>query len=372
MRFLGPLSLLAIACFLLDSLSRFSSHHLLIGLSVPRCASLLKTLSSGSDGEGGCGGGGGVSAIRCSRQVFAAVALVLVARLGLRASPFGLGGKEIVRFLCEFKRKASELGGAAKVSRNRVDLKVLETFDSPKWNGSVTGEALVRGIAGEANKLVEEDDEEEEEDRECSCPEDEVFDVLALRKMVKIERRRAMAASMELEKERMAAASAADEAMSLILRLQSEKSSIEMRANQDRRLAEQKQQYDWEVIESLRWTAASHESRRRALEDQLRSCRRRLRASSEGSSGDGEGESCSGGGSEESVGDAVTRYREEEEEEEASSLHDEQRPGREGSRLRLALLGKRSGPSLTALIFPFLHLQCCLRESLSVVDDGWG
>ncbi|XP_056163292.1 uncharacterized protein LOC115679611 [Syzygium oleosum] len=325
MRFLGPLSLLAIACFLLDSLSRFSSHHLLIGLSEPRCASLLKSLSSGSDGEG-CGGGGGgvVSAIRCSRQVLAAVALVLVARLGLRVSPFGLGSKEIVRFLCEFKRKASELGGADKVSRNRVDLKVLETFDSPKWNGSVTGEALVRGIAGKANKLVEEDDEEEEEeDRECSCPEDEVFDVLALRKMVKIERRRAMAASMELEKERMAAASAADEAMSLIMRLQSEKSSIEMRANQDRRLAEQKQQYDWEVIESLRWTAASHESRRRALEDRLRSCGRRLRASSDGSSGGGEGESCSGGGSEESVGDAVTRYGEGEEEEEDTTLDDD-------------------------------------------------
>ncbi|KAF8044130.1 hypothetical protein BT93_A2191 [Corymbia citriodora subsp. variegata] len=147
--------------------------------------------------------------------------------------------------------------------------------------------------------------------------------------MVKIERRRAIAASKELEKERIAAASATDEAMSLILRLQSQKSVIEMRANQERRLAEQKQQYDWEVIESLRRMAASHESRRRALEDRLRTWRRksRMRGSSERSSGV-EGEDCfvgGGGGSEESDGDAVTSYgeEEEEEEEEARGLDDD-------------------------------------------------
>ncbi|XP_010029982.2 probable myosin-binding protein 5 [Eucalyptus grandis] len=276
-------------------------------------ASLLKLLSGGSVGGGG--GEDGVSAIQqCSRQVLAAVALVLIARLGLKALP--------------------KLGDSDEVSRNRVDLKALKALDSPESHESVTGKALVRGSAGKANKLVEEEDEEaeeeEEEDRECSCLEDEVFDVLALRKMVKIERRRAIAATKELEKERIAAASAADEAMSLILRLQSEKSAIEMTANQDRRLAEQKQQYDWEVIESLRRMVASQESRRRALEERLRSCRRRLRrtrASSEGSSGV-EGEGCFGGGggggsaSEESVGGAVTSSGEEEEEEEGKSLDD--------------------------------------------------
>lgn len=309
MRLLGPLSLLVTACFLLDLLKRFS-HLLLIRLSASQWASLLKLLSGGSVG----GGEDGVSAIQqCSRQVLAAVALVLIARLGLKALP--------------------KLGDSDEVSRNRVDLKALKALDSPESHESVTGKALVRGSAGKANKLVEEEDEEaeeEEEDRECSCLEDEVFDVLALRKMVKIERRRAIAATKELEKERIAAASAADEAMSLILRLQSEKSAIEMTANQDRRLAEQKQQYDWEVIESLRRMVASQESRRRALEERLRSCRRRLRrtrASSEGSSGV-EGEGCFGGGggggsaSEESVGGAVTSSGEEEEEEEGKSLDD--------------------------------------------------
>ncbi|KAI3439243.1 uncharacterized protein J3R85_004964 [Psidium guajava] len=309
MQFLGPLSLLVIACFLLDLFKRFC--HLLIGLSVSQCASLLKLLSSGRDGEDG------VSAIQCSRRVFTAVALLLIARLGLKALRLGLRSKEIVPFLCEFKRKANELGDSDEVPRNR----------SPKLNGSVTGKALGRGIAGKAKEVVEEDDEGEE-DRECSCPEDEAFDVLALRKMVKMERRRAIAASVELEKERIAAASAADEAMSLILRLQSEKSSIEMTANQDRRLAEQKQQYDWEVIESLRWMAAHHESRRMALEGRLRSCRRRLRMreGSDGGSSGVEGESCFGGGSEESVGDAVATRNgdgDEEEEEEATSVDDD-------------------------------------------------
>ncbi|KAL3724003.1 hypothetical protein ACJRO7_036081 [Eucalyptus globulus] len=317
MRLLGPLSLLVTACFLLDLLKRFS-HLLLIRLSASQWASLLKLLSGGSVGGGG--GEDGVSAIQqCSRQVLAVVALVLIARLGFKALP--------------------KLGDSDEVSRNRVDLKALKALkalDSPESHGSVTGKALVRGSAGKANKLVEEEDEEEEEeeeeeDRECSCLEDEVFDVLALRKMVKIERRRAIAATKELEKERIAAASAADEAMSLILRLQSEKSAIEMTANQDRRLAEQKQQYDWEVIESLRRMVASQESRRRALEERLRSCRRRLRrtqASSEGSSGV-EGEGCFGGGGggsamEESVGGAVTSSgdEEEEEEEEGKSLDD--------------------------------------------------
>ncbi|KAF5731900.1 hypothetical protein HS088_TW18G00586 [Tripterygium wilfordii] len=60
-----------------------------------------------------------------------------------------------------------------------------------------------------------------DEEKEC-CGEDEVFDVMTLREMVKKERERANSACGELEKERMAASSAAREAMAMILRLQSE------------------------------------------------------------------------------------------------------------------------------------------------------
>ncbi|KAL9231924.1 hypothetical protein vseg_007082 [Gypsophila vaccaria] len=107
--------------------------------------------------------------------------------------------------------------------------------------------------------------------------EDEVFDVMSLRKMVKAERRKANAAQVELEKERMAASSSVDEAMAMILRLQSEKSVLQIRANQLERVAQEKQSHDLDVIESLQWIIMKHESERSLLEEQLRLCREKLR-----------------------------------------------------------------------------------------------
>ncbi|XP_047160987.1 probable myosin-binding protein 5 [Vigna umbellata] len=107
--------------------------------------------------------------------------------------------------------------------------------------------------------------------------EDEVFDVMSLRRMVKSERQRFNAACAEIEKERGAAASAAEEAMAMILRLQSEKSAVEIQATQFRRMVEQKQEYDLEVIESLQWTVEQVESQKNLLERQLGVLRERLR-----------------------------------------------------------------------------------------------
>ncbi|XWS63067.1 hypothetical protein CRYUN_Cryun06bG0064800 [Craigia yunnanensis] len=87
---------------------------------------------------------------------------------------------------------------------------------------------LVEGDTDDKAKCVVEEDNDEK--KKVYCPEDEEFDVMALRKLVKIERR-TKAACQELEEERIAAASAADEAISMILRLQSEKNSMEIDAN---------------------------------------------------------------------------------------------------------------------------------------------
>ncbi|KAF3435878.1 hypothetical protein FNV43_RR22970 [Rhamnella rubrinervis] len=127
--------------------------------------------------------------------------------------------------------------------------------------------------------VVEENDVNDHyEENECyHSNEDEEFDVTALRKLVKTERKRANEAQTELEKERMAAASATEEAMAMILRLQSEKSCVEMQASQYRRMAEQKQQYDEAIIQSLQWIVMKHESERSLLEDQLRLCRQKLK-----------------------------------------------------------------------------------------------
>lgn len=113
-------------------------------------------------------------------------------------------------------------------------------------------------------------------EREYSV-EDEEYDVTALRRLVKIERLRADMAHAELEKERMASASAADEAMAMIFRLQNEKSSTEIEAKQYRQLAEQKQEFLQEVIESLQWDMINLEHERSEMEENLRLYREKLR-----------------------------------------------------------------------------------------------
>lgn len=81
-------------------------------------------------------------------------------------------------------------------------------------------------------------------------------------------RKRATVAYAELEKERTASATAAEETMAMILRLQNEKSLIEMEANQYRKSAEKKQLHDQEVIRSLKWLLLSHSAEKSLLEDQ--------------------------------------------------------------------------------------------------------
>ncbi|KAL2343865.1 hypothetical protein Fmac_005150 [Flemingia macrophylla] len=107
--------------------------------------------------------------------------------------------------------------------------------------------------------------------------EDEVFDEMTLGKFLEIERQKANAACQDLEKERTAAASSAEEAMAMILRLQNEKSTAEIQATQFRRMAEQKLDYDQEIIESLQWSITQHETQKCELEDQLEMVREELR-----------------------------------------------------------------------------------------------
>ncbi|KAJ0744008.1 putative GTD-binding domain, protein FLOURY 1 [Helianthus annuus] len=118
-------------------------------------------------------------------------------------------------------------------------------------------------------------DDQDDGNQEC-YDEDEVFDVMSLRKLVKMERQRANDTYLELEKERMAATTAAEAAMEMILRLQNEKSAVELEAQRHQRLSHEKQLHDQEVIQSLRWIVMKHESERSLLEDRLRVCKQRL------------------------------------------------------------------------------------------------
>lgn len=190
---------------------------------------------------------------------------------------------------CKFRKGFSpicsncdEFVGGKKLSFNHGTTRVSKVLSNNGCGGDQNLEKIDEtlsstwGFGRERRNSLVGDEREEEEIKEC-CDADQVFDVMLLRKMVKAERQRANSSHSELEKERMAAASAADEAMSMILRLQNEKSSLQMQVNQLQRLSEEKQLYDQDLIHSLQWIILKHESERSLLEDQLRMCREKLR-----------------------------------------------------------------------------------------------
>nr|XP_009392039.2 PREDICTED: uncharacterized protein LOC103978060 [Musa acuminata subsp. malaccensis] len=85
-----------------------------------------------------------------------------------------------------------------------------------------------------------------------------------LKEKIAEERKHRTAAVSEPEKERVAASSAADEAMAKIAKLQNEKGLIEREARLYREMAEQKQSYDDMVIETLHWIIMKLEAGRSA------------------------------------------------------------------------------------------------------------
>jgi hypothetical protein len=104
-----------------------------------------------------------------------------------------------------------------------------------------------------ASELELEAAETEDEDNASEANGAEEGNVEWLRRRLARERRLKEAALEELEKERRAAASAADEAMAKIACLRNEKALVEREARQFREMAQQKQMYDRQVIESLQW-----------------------------------------------------------------------------------------------------------------------
>lgn len=195
--------------------------------------------------------------------------MVLMLAFCFKVLRFGWRVKGSIRFLCDF-------GGVPRIRLclenmvwevSKPKAAPLEKGRDPNSNSS---NRKGPNVGGERVSATPEDgcEGKDESDREVR-DEDEVFDVMTLRRLVKIQRKKANAACAELEEERTAASSSAEEAMAMILRLQSEKSSAEIQANQFRRMAEQKLEYDQEVIESLQWTITQHESQRNLLAEQL-------------------------------------------------------------------------------------------------------
>lgn len=116
-----------------------------------------------------------------------------------------------------------------------------------------TVKPLARPLAAEFKQEADIDDDEEEDNAvgEVNGAEEGNADWVSRR--LAEERRLREAALEELEKERRAAASAADEAMAKIACLRNEKALLEREARQFQEMAQQKQMYDRQMIESLQW-----------------------------------------------------------------------------------------------------------------------
>ncbi|KAK9671480.1 hypothetical protein RND81_12G032700 [Saponaria officinalis] len=80
----------------------------------------------------------------------------------------------------------------------------------------------------------------------------------------------------ELEQERIAAATAADEAMAMISRLQEEKASIEMESRQYQRILEEKSTYDAEEMDILKEILVRREMEKHFLEREVETYRKVL------------------------------------------------------------------------------------------------
>ncbi|KAG8064016.1 hypothetical protein GUJ93_ZPchr0004g38421 [Zizania palustris] len=133
----------------------------------------------------------------------------------------------------------------------------------------------------------DDDDSSSEEEAEPGGGEEELVDGDLKREAVG-ERDVRAALQRELEKERSAAASAAEEAMSMILRLQKEKSVLEIEAHQQRRTADERCAFYEDEVEELRDIVLVREREARALQKEVDAYRRLLGLATEDDDDDDE------------------------------------------------------------------------------------
>jgi hypothetical protein len=187
-------------------------HHLLVAISLLFLAASVWRLSKRCAAVEGLAGGAD-SAVRALR----------------------VGG--VVCAVCGSKIQALKRGS-----------RVAERARSDSSN-SYTDKPVSRSLAAE----FEQEADKDEEDSAGETSDSDEGNVQYLRRRLKEERLLKEVALEELEKERLAAASAADEAMAKIACLRSEKALVEREARQLQEMSKQKQLYDRQVIESLQW-----------------------------------------------------------------------------------------------------------------------
>lgn len=110
--------------------------------------------------------------------------------------------------------------------------------------------------------------------------------IVSLTQELEEERAARSALYVELDEERNAAATAADEAMAMILRLQEEKASIEMESRQYKRMIEEKSAYDLEEMNILKEILLRREREKHFLEKEVEAYRQMVRLENDQLSGD--------------------------------------------------------------------------------------
>ncbi|KAI3445810.1 hypothetical protein Pfo_002475 [Paulownia fortunei] len=251
------------------------------GFVLMDCVTCLKHLIL--DYELGCG----FFLFGSFKQVSKFLGLFLLFGFGLKFLYSDRFSRGLVRFLCDLRGKPGELKngfcsknvldgefGMLKFLKEDSRVPLIDKTEEMKENSNPDTDSDEKM---KTDSDVEYDADNNEDGEKEYTEEDGESDVSKLRKLIKTERHRANATSAELAKERAASATAAEEAMAMILRLQNEKSLIEMESSQYRRLAEEKQIHDQEVIQSLQWLVWRHDSERSLLEDQLKLCRQKLK-----------------------------------------------------------------------------------------------
>ena len=185
-------------------------------------------------------------------------------------------GSNLVQLLCNSGgEKALIISGLGNSNYSAVSPKcgLSEVFDQRIIPCKCIADSFFYNLAAkktvqsgsDSQELVHSDDDNDDERIE-----DEESDVASLRALVKAQRRRAERAWEELERERLASASAVKEVMAMILVLQTEKGRVKMKAKQHRRKTKERQQFYEGLVDGLELRLAAQQGEIRRLEQELR------------------------------------------------------------------------------------------------------
>ncbi|KAL4578438.1 hypothetical protein LXL04_014561 [Taraxacum kok-saghyz] len=195
---------------------------------------------------------------------------------------FDMKGKGVLSYRARgsFRRRKKanhDSGKRSSVSSSPNWITCVEQHSNDKEQVSGVGEnSILSGSNSCTNEAQSPMAVNDSQERVPINDEDKANTILLLTRELIEEQDARAALYIELEKERNAAASAADEAMAMILRLQEEKASIEMESRQYQRMIEEKSAYDEEEMNILKEIVLRREMEKHFLEKEVEAYRQTI------------------------------------------------------------------------------------------------